>query len=299
MNNIEQDRQKYIGGSDLAAWFALHPFLTREAFLSEKIYGIKPYKDEAIMQPYIDYGNDAEPIIRQLLNEKYDTEFTPQTHFQEFNGVEFRGNTDGEDDNILIEIKTNKDGKIQPHYLIQAQLYASLVNFPPEKIVIAISKRPKDFEENKANYKVDEKAVRKATKIYEYTMDELRKEVDTLIGKEFYEGLTQMAHAIVRGRNDADKRPVLAYVGTDDQFNTFTRYKQLTASIAELQLELADLTEQIEMGRAEPYFEVIPAQVKKTNRFSAAEFKKANPDLYKQYVVESETNYKAKIKEIK
>jgi len=69
---VTENRDKYIGASDLAAIMGLSPFKTRYQLLLEKAH----LKDvEEVSNPAIDYGNEMEPIIRAYLNKWYAPDF--------------------------------------------------------------------------------------------------------------------------------------------------------------------------------------------------------------------------------
>ena len=68
IDTVKTDRNLYTGGSDVSAIMGLSPFKTRWDLLQEKAE-IKPI--EQISNPYIEYGNTLEPLVRDYINEKY------------------------------------------------------------------------------------------------------------------------------------------------------------------------------------------------------------------------------------
>ena len=305
MDNIKDKRDFYIGGSDISAALGKSKFITREQFLNEKINGISAGNNN-IDQIYMDFGDYAEPLMRDFMNEEFGLNLQPATNFVNWFGVEFRLNNDGQDEEnkVLAEFKTNNDGKLQDHYLIQALTYALKLPFTPEIIKIGVLKRPKDFD-TKENFGISEKEIKKM-KIYDFTLEELKNEVDKIISSDFLKELENICGVIKRGRKlkaefggafgDID---VLELLGTENEYSLYKRYKELSTRIKELSDEKAEVEKQILNGESKPYFEITPAEVKISNRFSSADFKKDNAELYAKYVKPSETNYKAKIKEIK
>lgn len=294
MDSVLKDREIYVGGSDISAWFGLNSFMNRREFLQEKILGLR---DQSGGTVDTNYGDTAEPFIRQLASTHYKTEFAPQVFHKELLGVEFRGNADGEsDDNlVLLEIKTSSDTKLKPHYLVQALSYAWMTDKKHELIVIAVHKRPEDALFNEKNLK-------KTTKFHEFTYDELKKEVEELIGTDFEQAIRKMAATIQTGRAEAKQSSnpatldVMAYVGTETEYQIYLNYERVKRYKKELEQELTELEEKIINCEAGEYFKITPAQTKATKRFSSAEFRKAHPDLYQEFTLDAETNYKAKIK---
>lgn len=65
---VTENRDKYIGGSDIPIIMGLSPFKTRYQLLLEKAH----LKDvEEVNNPAIDYGNEMEPVIRAYLNKEW------------------------------------------------------------------------------------------------------------------------------------------------------------------------------------------------------------------------------------
>lgn len=127
-NNVELNRDKYIGGSD-------YPIITGISKY-KKINELAGEKADVILNEfngniYTDFGNFAEPIIREYLNETYNTQFTEDTFIEDLeNSLPLRGNVDGYDKklNLILEIKTTSDfEKNQNVYQAQVRFYQKLV----------------------------------------------------------------------------------------------------------------------------------------------------------------------------
>lgn len=132
MNNILENRDRYIGGSDLPKIMS-SPNLYKLAL--EKL---NPTFDG---NSYTYYGQFMEPIIRDYINEKYDYEFLPYTIHE---GI-YRGNCDGLDyeANKLLEIKTFGSELDIRYYMPQVQGYLQL--FDIDVCVLVGYKRPHNF----------------------------------------------------------------------------------------------------------------------------------------------------------
>ena len=301
MDTVKQNRCEYVGGSDLAAAFGLSDFATRKEFYEEKINGVERDSVDTI---YTKFGVKAEPLMREFINKKHKLDLVPSVHIKEINGVKFRSNNDGQDEKagVLAEFKTNKDGKLQDYYLIQALDYAlNGLTFLPKLVKIVVLKRPKDFE----TAELDEKLIKKV-KEYDFTIEELTEEVNKIISGDFVEEVEKIATIIKKGRDWNNefgaiygKVDVLSLLGSEYEYSIYKEYKELETLIKTSQERLGELEVEIEEGKSKPYFTIVPARVAISNRFSAADFKKAHADLYAEFTKPSETNYKAKIKEIK
>lgn len=140
MYDVTIDRDKYIGGSDLAVIMGISTFNTRWGLLQEKA-GLK--QNTFTGNKYTEYGDFMEPVIRDYVGNCYDTRFRPDQVIQ----GDLRGNCDGFDGNTILEIKTtshvfdNVDD--YKHYLVQLLFYMQL--YGVENGVLAVYSRPDDF----------------------------------------------------------------------------------------------------------------------------------------------------------
>ena len=142
MDTIREDRDKYVGGSDIPAILNISPWKSRWDLLLEKA-DLKESDFEGNM--YTEYGNVMEPKIREHINDIWKREYKPATKI----AGDLRGNTDGYDGTTVIEIKTtSRDGKTPEDfkdYLVQLLFYMYL--YKVNTGALAIYKRPEDFSE--------------------------------------------------------------------------------------------------------------------------------------------------------
>ena len=148
---VKQDRDKYIGGSDIPVIMNLSPFKSRFELLLEKA----GYKEDSFEgNVYTEYGNIMEPKIRDYVNKisKYKEDFVEGKHTREAQADEIIGvriHTDGENDESILEIKTTSS--IYPYledykiYLVQLLFY--MVNTGKPYGVLAVYNRPEDLSE--------------------------------------------------------------------------------------------------------------------------------------------------------
>lgn len=151
-SSVKQDRDKYIGGSDIPVIMNLSPFKSRYDLLLEKA----GYKEDTFEgNIYTEYGNTLEPKIRDYVNKTFcneETSFVEGKHVREATEGEIIGvriHTDGENDNEILEIKTTSqifenvnDYKI---YLVQLLYYMILTD--KGLGVLAVYERPEDLSE--------------------------------------------------------------------------------------------------------------------------------------------------------
>lgn len=146
---VRQDRDKYLGGSDIPVIMNLSPFKSRFDLLLEKA-GYKESDFEGNV--YTEYGNKLEPKIREAINSEIEEPFVEGKHVREAEADEIIGvriHTDGENSDAILEIKTTSqiyedidDYKI---YLVQLLFY--MVNTGKPYGLLAVYHRPEDLSE--------------------------------------------------------------------------------------------------------------------------------------------------------
>lgn len=131
-NNITQDRDKYIGGSDLP-----------KIIYSSNLYKLALEKLNPNFKgnEYTHYGHFMEPLIRDYINHQYDYDFRPDVIFHDI----YRANCDGIDTHVnkLIEIKTCGHELNLQYYMPQLQCYLHLFNV--ETCLVVAYYRPHNF----------------------------------------------------------------------------------------------------------------------------------------------------------
>lgn len=150
-DTVKQDRDKYIGGSDIPVIMEISTFKSRYDLLLEKA-GLK--ENTFTGNAYTEYGNVMEPKIRDYINISFKTpfRFTEGKHTREAVGDEpigIRCHTDGENSDTVLEIKTTSqiydDVKDYKVYLVQLLFY--MLNTGRKTGLLAVYERPEDLSE--------------------------------------------------------------------------------------------------------------------------------------------------------
>lgn len=147
--SVKQDREKYIGGSDIPVIMNLSPYKSRYDLLLEKA-GLK--EDSFDGNIYTAYGNELEPKIREYINKS----FKPAQRFkegkhvreaQEGETIGTRAHTDGENNVSILEIKTTSKiyDNILDYKLYLVQLLFYMVETGKESGLLAVYERPDDL----------------------------------------------------------------------------------------------------------------------------------------------------------
>ena len=151
-DSVKQDREKYIGGSDIPIIMNLSPFKSRYDLLLEKA-GYK--KDEFSGNIYTEYGNTMEPKIRDYINSSFGGpfKFKEGKHTREAIGDEpigIRCHTDGESPAAILEIKTTSQifDNIEDYKIYLVQLLFYMANTDRKSGLLAVYERPEDLSED-------------------------------------------------------------------------------------------------------------------------------------------------------
>ena len=145
MQDVTKDRDKYIGGSDIAAILNISKFKTRWQLLKEKA-GVE--ESSFTGNVYTEYGNELEPKIREYVNEELDHHFIEGKVIEDY----LRYHADGVDfnDKCVLEIKTTSDIHDDiwgyKHYLCQLLMGMWMYNY--KRGILAVYHRPDDFNKN-------------------------------------------------------------------------------------------------------------------------------------------------------
>ena len=146
--SVKQDRDKYIGGSDIPVIMNLSPFKSRYNLLLEKA-GYK--EDDFNGNIYTDYGNTLEPFIRDWINADLKKDkFKEGKHTREAEGDEIIGvriHTDGENSDSILEIKTMSQvyDTVNDYKLYLVQLLYYMVLTGKDNGLLAVYERPEDM----------------------------------------------------------------------------------------------------------------------------------------------------------
>jgi|GEM_PF-1889922 len=138
--NVTENRNIYVGGSDVPVILGLSKFKNQFELASEKV-GIT--KSDFKGNEYTQYGHAMEPQIREYINLTTDYEFVETSTVCEERGL--RSNTDGVDHaaKTLLEIKTHGMTPTIEIYKAQMQLY--MFQSDLDQALLALYQRPQDF----------------------------------------------------------------------------------------------------------------------------------------------------------
>ena len=138
--DVTQDRDKYIGGSDLPVICGISKFKTRWQLLLEKA-GLEesPFTGNR----FTEYGHYIEPFIRDHVNLVYNTNFVPN---RVING-DIRCHTDGFNGECVLEIKSTSDiyASVDGYKVYLVQLVKYMEQNEVDKGILAVYERPENL----------------------------------------------------------------------------------------------------------------------------------------------------------
>lgn len=142
--SVKEDRNLYIGGSDIPIIMGISPFKKRFDLLLEKA-GLKENDFEG--NEYTEYGNLMEPKIRKYVNEKYAFNFIETKTIVD--DCRYHADGDDEEKQYMLEIKTtsqiHENVRDYKYYIVQLLKGMMMKCYKLGKL--AVYERPEDFNE--------------------------------------------------------------------------------------------------------------------------------------------------------
>lgn len=290
--DVSQDRDKYIGGSDLPIICGISKFKTRWQLLLEKA-GLAENTFEG--NPYTRYGHYIEPFIRDHINLVYNTQFIPN---RVING-DIRCHSDGFNGECVLEIKSTSDifSTVDGYKVYLVQLVKYMEQNEVKKGILAVYDRPGDMSQE-----FDPKRLQ----VFEILLDDYKNLLD-YVNRE-----------IDKFRADLERlkeNPLLS----EQDFLPAGNLVALADKVAKLENQLAALKEidkQCKEAKKALYNEMLkrkvkswtmpngtkltmvmetPGSTKTVEEFDTEAFKADCPGIYQKYLktVEKTTNGKA------
>lgn len=318
-DSVKDDRDKYIGGSDLPK--------VNNPTSAERLIFEKTHEQKDFTSIYTEFGNIAEPIIREYVSRTFynNESIEPSTTIIEREGkLGLRGNLDG--DNTIrqevIEIKTlgenyfndiSSMAKKVEAYRIQVGYYMMLKGY--HKASIYVFKRPSILLDKSFDKWTVKELYDRQTEIEEFIVKEIEARLSTLFENDF-----DLFNSIVNKKatllDEVNRRIELI----DNAFakHSVSKDKPTESEDEDLLVEYKELEEMektvatrkkeilehfIEKYHENETFEidgnsyVYTAERTGTRKsFNSKAFESDNPELYKKYIKESTVSYKPSLK---
>lgn len=318
-DSVKDDRDKYIGGSDLPK---VNNLTSAERLIFEKTHEQKDFTSI-----YTEFGNIAEPLIRAYVSENfYEGEsIEPSTTIIEREGkLGYRGNLDG--DNTIrkevIEIKTlgenyfndiSSMAKKVETYRIQVGFYMMLKGY--KKASIYIFKRPSILLDKPFDKWTVKELYDRQTEIEEFIIKEMEERLNTLTenDSDLFNSTVNKKATLLDEVNRRIKLIDNAFAKHSERQGTTTESEDEDLlvefkELEEMEKNLATRKKEILEHFIEKYHEnetfeidgnsyVYTAERTGTRKsFNSKAFESDNPELYKNYIKESTVSYKPSLK---
>lgn len=291
--DVTQDRDKYIGGSDIPAILGISKFTTRWQLLLEKA-GLE--ERPMVSTRYTEYGHIIEPQIRDYINLVYNTNFVPN---RVING-DIRYHSDGFNGECVLEVKSTSDthSTVDGYKVYLVQLLKGMEENHVEKGILAVYHRPEDM-----NPVFDPERLQ----VFEIHIDDHRnllahvnKEID-----RFLSDLERLKENPLLSEQDF----LPAGPGLITMANKVVAFENQLAAMKEIEQQLKDAKKALfnEMlkhdvkawtspnGTKITRVDEVPGSTKTVTEFDSEAFKTDNPALFQKYLrqTEKKTNGKA------
>lgn len=294
--SVNQERWKFIGGSDVPIIMELSPFKSRFNLLLEKAQ----YKeDEFTGNVFTEYGNRMEGKIRDFINQNcIPIDCQPLTEGKHIKAIpkawgnpmskqmKIRAHTDGENDDCILEIKTTSQIH---HELIDYRIYVVQLLFymmitGKKRGLLAVYKRADDLSEE-----FDEKAL----------------QLFPLEIEEFTDECANIIKAISRFLEDLEKVKSNPFITEEELLphdlteisNRIIAFEQQLSMMKETEKKIKAEKERLKIAMETagiPHIETSngykltlipdsPETVVKVSKFNEEKFKADHPDLHDEY----------------
>lgn len=318
-DSVKDDRDKYIGGSDLPK--------VNNPTSAERLIFEKTHEQKDFTSIYTEFGNIAEPLIREYASKVFynNESIDPSTTIIEREDkLGFRGNLDG--DNTIrkevIEIKTLGENyyddpsafyKKVEAYRIQVGYYMMLKGY--HKTTIFIFKRPNILLDKPFDKWTVKELYDRQTEIEEFIVKEMAERLDTINITDdglFASQLNKKATLIdeVNRRIElidnafakhSERQGITTESEDEDLLEEFKELEEMEKNLATRKKEI--LEHFIEKYHENETFEVngnsyvYTAERTSTRKsFNSKAFESDNPELYQKYIKESTVSYKPSLK---
>lgn len=280
--DVSQDRDKYIGGSDIPAILGISKFTTRWQLLLQKA-GLEERSFTG--NRYTEYGHYIEPFIRDHINLVYNTNFVPN---RVING-DIRYHADGFNGECVLEVKSTSDiySTVDGYKVYLVQLLKGMEENQVEKGLLAVYERPEDLSRV-----FDAKRLQ----LFEISLDEHRNLLD-YVNREidrFRDDLSRLKENPLL--SEQDFLPVSP--GMITLTNKIVAFEKQLSAMKDIEQQLKDAKKQLfgEMlkhdvkswilpnGTKVSRVDEVPGSTKTVTEFDSERFKTENPAMFGKYL---------------
>ena len=290
--DVSQDRDKFIGGSDLPVICGISKFKSRYQLLLEKA-GLS--EDEFEGNRYTRFGHYIEPFIRDHVNLMYNTNFQP---YRVVNG-DLRCHTDGFNGECVLEVKSTSEiySTVDGYKTYLVQLVKYMEQCEVEKGILAVYERPdylkSDFDAQRLqifeirleDYRTLLDYVNRQITRFRADLERLRAN-PLLCESDFVPASTDMvalANKIVKFERDLAEMQ-------DIERKVKEAKKQLYQQMLKHNVKSCDLPNGTKLSRVDE----VPSKARTVTEFDLERFKETYPALYNSFTYQKDKPTKAR-----
>lgn len=289
--NVTQNRQLYVGASDVPIILGISKYKTPFGLAKEKI-GLVP--KEFTSNEYTVFGHALEPQIRDYVNAINETNFQPDTNINK--ELKIRCNCDGVDYNesLLLEIKTHGKNPTLNVYIAQMQLY--MYAFDLSAGWLALYERPENFDAEFDSERLKIEVIHRDDKYIEDILNQIKlfwkrcealKENPDMSEVDFYSiSLDEKKNEIAVLANQIEKLEIQLH-----------QYKELEKQYKNMKEELYNAMEKHNIKKFETDYIIITRVLPSTREsIDSKKLKEEQPTVFEQYKKISQINGSVRIK---
>lgn len=280
--DVSQDRDKFIGGSDIPVICGISKFKSRWQLLLEKA-GLA--EDKFGGNPYTRYGHFIEPLIRDYINLVYNTNFQPN---RVING-DLRCHTDGFNGERVLEIKSTSEiySSVDGYKVYLVQLVKYMEQNKVDKGILAVYERPENLSREFDAQRLQIFEVR--LEDYRTLLNHVNKEIDRfrsdlerlkdnpLLSEEDFlppsPGMINLSNKIAAFENQ-----LIAMKDIEQQLKEAK--KQLYMEMLKHNKKTIELPNGTKLSRVDE----VPGKTKTVTEFDSERLKAENPGLFNKYL---------------
>lgn len=289
--SVKQDREKYVGGSDIPVILGISSFKKRFDLLLEKA-GFQ--KSEFTGNEYTEYGNVLEPKIRDYINTRSKKPFVED----KLVSGDVRCHVDGwNNKDTILEIKTTSQihESVNGYKVYLVQLLFYMHHYNVKKGKLAVYERPKDFDEafdekRLTIYDIDIKNYKDLLEDILQAVDQFLIDLEKVKENPFIteeelqpKELIELSNKVVELENELAK-----YKELEKQYKTFK--SKLFEAMEENNVKRWTTNNGVKITRVESKSDTLETY----DEFNLDKFQKENPDMYTKYIEKKATIKKGK-----
>ena len=291
--DVTEDRDKYIGGSDIPAILGISKFTSRWQLLLQKA-GLEERSFTG--NRYTEYGHIIEPQIRDYINLIYQTNFVPNRVID----GDIRYHSDGFNGEKVLEVKSTSEiySTVDGYKVYLVQLLKGMEENGVEEGILAVYDRPDDLNPK---------------------FDPTRLQIFGVIKDDYQHLLKHINRELDKFRTDLERLKENPLLSEQDFLPIGDGLIALSNKVVQFETQLAAMKEiesQLKEAKRVLYHEMlkhdvkswtspngtkisrvdeVPAKTKTVGEFDLATFKKECPATFEHYsrLVEKKTNGKA------